>query len=110
MATVSATMLRSFSTAQLPTVKAYQLVTMFYVIAFLKKGSRFKMYIADPEGGEYLVLMRKRKRDYNYETNQHFTYAMTPSLRAFLRKPVRHTYTKTARFELSSRAIKLCPS
>jgi hypothetical protein len=46
-----------------------------YVIAFLKKGSRFKMYIADPEGGEYLVLMRKGKRDYDYETNRYFTYA-----------------------------------
>jgi hypothetical protein len=46
-----------------------------YVVAFLKKRSRFKMYIADPEGGEYLVLMRKGKRDYDYETNRYFTYA-----------------------------------
>lgn len=46
-----------------------------YVVAFLKKGSRFKMYIADPEGGEYLVLMRKGKRDDDYETGRYFTYA-----------------------------------
>ena len=40
----------------------------------VRKLIRFQLYLADREGGEYLVLLRKGKRDYNYETNRYFTY------------------------------------
>lgn len=46
-----------------------------YLVAYLKSGDGFKFHMVDPEGGgEYLVLMKKGEKDYDYETDRNFTY------------------------------------
>lgn len=45
----------------------------FYLVVFLKRRMGSQMHILEPEG-EYLTLIRRGARDYNYEKQSHFTY------------------------------------
>ena len=43
------------------------------LVVFLRTAAGFKMHLIDPDGG-YLGLMKRGEWDYDYETQQHFTY------------------------------------
>ncbi len=44
-----------------------------YVVAFLKNGDKLKFYMVD-DGGEYITLMKKGEKDYDYGTDKNFIY------------------------------------
>lgn len=45
------------------------------VIVFLKQKRGFETYVLEEGGGEYLILNKKGKRDYDYHTDKEFTYS-----------------------------------
>ena len=45
-----------------------------YIAAFLKRKSGYRLHLIE-EGGEYLVLMKKGEKDYDYERQDTFVYA-----------------------------------
>jgi hypothetical protein len=44
-----------------------------YVVAFLKNGNKLKFYMVH-DGGEYITLMKKGEKDYDYATDKNFIY------------------------------------
>jgi hypothetical protein len=46
-----------------------------YLVAFLRRGTRYRMYVIKDPDGEYLCLAKKGSRDYNYEEQKEITYA-----------------------------------
>ena len=46
-----------------------------YVVAFLRKGAGFKLYVLEKGNNEYLALSKKGEKDYSYQTDQNFVYA-----------------------------------
>jgi hypothetical protein len=45
------------------------------LVAFMKRGGRYRFRLVDPEGGgEYVFAFRKGEKDYDYETGKNFTY------------------------------------
>jgi hypothetical protein len=47
----------------------------YYLVAFLRRGAGYRMYVIKDPGGEYLCLAKKGTRDYNYEEQKEITYA-----------------------------------
>jgi hypothetical protein len=46
-----------------------------YLVVFLRKGARYRMYVMKDADGEYLSLGRKGTKDYNYEEQKEIIYA-----------------------------------
>jgi hypothetical protein len=47
----------------------------YYLVAFLRRGRGYRMYVIKDPDGEYLCLAKKGTRDYNYEEQKEITYA-----------------------------------
>jgi hypothetical protein len=46
-----------------------------YLVIFLRRNTRYKMYVIKDPGGEYLILAKKGTSDYNYNEQKEITYA-----------------------------------
>jgi hypothetical protein len=46
----------------------------YYLVAFLRKGTGYRMYVIKDPAGEYLCLAKKGTRDYSYEEQKEITY------------------------------------
>ena len=47
----------------------------YYLVAFLRRGTGYRMYVIKDPDGEYLCLAKKGTRAYNYEAQKEITYA-----------------------------------
>ena len=47
----------------------------YYLVIFVRRNTRYKMYVIKDPGGEYLTLAKKGMTDYNYEEQKEITYA-----------------------------------
>jgi hypothetical protein len=47
----------------------------YYLVALLRRGTGYRMYVIKDPDGEYLCLAKKGTRDYNYDEQKEITYA-----------------------------------
>ncbi len=65
-----------------------------YVVAFLKYGGKLKFYMVE-DGGEYITLIKKGEKGYDYETDKNFIYKNDALFSGYFEKAgVSHIYEK----------------
>lgn len=65
-----------------------------YVVAFLKNGNKLKFYMVD-DGDEYIALVKKGEKGYDYETDKNFIYKNDAIFSGYFEKAgVSHIYEK----------------
>lgn len=70
----------------------------YYLVAFLRRGARYRMHvIKDPEG-EYLCLAEKGTQDYDYEAQKEITYANDAIMTGIFEKAGTSYVYKNGRF------------
>ena len=60
--------------------------SQYYLVAFLRKGIGYRMFVIKNPDGEYLCLAKKGTRDYNYEEQKEITYANDGIMTGILEK------------------------
>lgn len=55
--------------------KGKAIASRYYLVAFLRRGTRYRMHVIKDPDGEYLCLAKKGTRDYNYDEQKEIVYA-----------------------------------
>ena len=54
--------------------KGKAIAPQYYLVVFLRRSARYRMYVIKDPDGEYLCLAKKGTRDYNYEEQKEIIY------------------------------------